>query len=454
MFEIDAPKATAVGVRVVPRDEEVAPMAPALSADLPSTLHYAPSPIQRRSAVNGISPGENEAVRRLSGGRVDLHGIGASLQRVPADDARLAAVHARSYAQGRQALVSEAADRGHELWHLAQQAMGRVRPTMQVQGRSVNADTSLEQEADRLGALIDRHSPSMPSGPADTASSATNLQVAPIQRKVTEFAVDTEDYLPPVPDLIDEIKHDYFKGTEKEINAKIRALMIDPKTSLTEVPTSIEATIEKIEDTDTKPARKTHMTSVVGKIGADEFSIRSRPGPENREIFEGGHLIPHELWSTTDPHVAEADGYANLVPMSRTMNVSKRYESGWRVVEKDIINKVEKLKGSATLRVGIEIDHQSYDISYQDIATFFGLTLETGKVGTDRIDLNSWFPVDITASTNPGTSKEKEIGRAFENPLHDLWTPITTKTQFITALQGTPLWSRMNGAIQDKILKL
>ena len=69
MFEIDAPKAAAAPSPATPRQTDAAPPTPVLSADLPSTLRYAESPIQRRTAINGISAGENEAVKHLSGGR-------------------------------------------------------------------------------------------------------------------------------------------------------------------------------------------------------------------------------------------------------------------------------------------------------------------------------------------------------------------------------------------------
>lgn len=41
---------------------------------------------------------------------------------------------------------------GHELTHVIQQAEGRVRPTTEIAGMSVNDDVSLEHEADVLGA--------------------------------------------------------------------------------------------------------------------------------------------------------------------------------------------------------------------------------------------------------------------------------------------------------------
>lgn len=127
-------------------------------------LNYQRSAIQRQALPapiaggthNGITAGENAAVKSLSGGRVDLHASGARLHQTHAADARLQAVGARSLAQGRTAIVSDSRDRGHELWHLAQQATQRVQASASVNGRPLNDDPKLEGEADRQGAIINR----------------------------------------------------------------------------------------------------------------------------------------------------------------------------------------------------------------------------------------------------------------------------------------------------------
>lgn len=48
---------------------------------------------------------------------------------------------------------------GHELAHVAQQAEGKVRATAQAKGLAINADPSLEREADELGARAARWEP-------------------------------------------------------------------------------------------------------------------------------------------------------------------------------------------------------------------------------------------------------------------------------------------------------
>lgn len=166
--------------------ESPTPRRPAASAG--RSLRPPPYGIEHADAVlperRGITARENAAVLALSGGRVDLHAVGASVQRVPSHHPRLQAVGARSLAQGREALVSRAADRGHELWHLAQQAMGRVQADSVEGGQPLNTRPALEREADAMSARISSFSgPVLPStAVAPIASPAP----APIQRTPEE----------------------------------------------------------------------------------------------------------------------------------------------------------------------------------------------------------------------------------------------------------------------------
>ena len=45
---------------------------------------------------------------------------------------------------------------GHEFAHVVQQAEGRVKPTVEVNGMPVNDNKGLEQEADRMGDKVAR----------------------------------------------------------------------------------------------------------------------------------------------------------------------------------------------------------------------------------------------------------------------------------------------------------
>lgn len=121
------------------------------SENIPSFL----STVQRKSeTINGITAEENSAVNQLTGGQVDLHSSGSKVENTSPNDSRLKDVGARSMAVGGDALIGDQRDRGHEIWHLAQQHMGMVKPTTTVNNQPVNDDPSLEKEADDMGAKI------------------------------------------------------------------------------------------------------------------------------------------------------------------------------------------------------------------------------------------------------------------------------------------------------------
>jgi hypothetical protein len=95
---------------------------------------------------NGL-PGDLKAgIESLSG--MDMSGV-----TVHRNSSQPAQLNALAYAQGNDIHLAPGQDQhlAHEAWHVVQQRQGRVRPTMQLQGVSVNDDESLEKEADAMG---------------------------------------------------------------------------------------------------------------------------------------------------------------------------------------------------------------------------------------------------------------------------------------------------------------
>jgi ribosomal protein S18 acetylase RimI-like enzyme len=107
----------------------------------------------------------NRVVGRFLQGRVSglperlKQGV-ESLSGLPMDDVRVhynspkpAELQALAYTQGNQIYVGPGQEQHlpHEAWHVVQQKLGRVRPTMQIDSMAVNADPSLESEAEQMG---------------------------------------------------------------------------------------------------------------------------------------------------------------------------------------------------------------------------------------------------------------------------------------------------------------
>ncbi|GAB3244675.1 eCIS core domain-containing protein [Chitinimonas naiadis] len=90
---------------------------------------------------------------QLKTGIEALSGMDMSGVRVHRNSPEPAQLNAWAYAQGNNIHLGPGQEHHlpHEAWHLVQQRQGRVRPTMQMAGVSVNDDATLEREADVMG---------------------------------------------------------------------------------------------------------------------------------------------------------------------------------------------------------------------------------------------------------------------------------------------------------------
>jgi hypothetical protein len=90
----------------------------------------------------------------LKAGVETLSGMSMDDVRVHRNSGQPAQLQAHAYARGTDIHLAPGQERHlpHEAWHVAQQKQGRVTPTMQMKGVSINDDVALEREADVMGA--------------------------------------------------------------------------------------------------------------------------------------------------------------------------------------------------------------------------------------------------------------------------------------------------------------
>lgn len=105
-------------------------------------------------AVLQQKPNNTGLPDNLKSGMENLSGMSLDHVKVHYNSPKPAAVQAHAYAQGSNIHLAKGQEKhlGHELGHVVQQAQGRVKPTTQVNGVSVNDNPALEREADQLGA--------------------------------------------------------------------------------------------------------------------------------------------------------------------------------------------------------------------------------------------------------------------------------------------------------------
>ncbi|MBY0574563.1 MAG: DUF4157 domain-containing protein [Undibacterium sp.] len=126
--------------------------------------HYATSPLQRREAAlpagSQVASQHTSALANHTGlpnqlktGIESLSGMSMAGVKVHYNSAKPAQLSALAFAQGSDIHLGPGQEQHlpHEAWHVVQQAQGRVKPTLQVQGLSVNNSHQLEFEADYMG---------------------------------------------------------------------------------------------------------------------------------------------------------------------------------------------------------------------------------------------------------------------------------------------------------------
>ncbi|MBQ4851959.1 DUF4157 domain-containing protein [Pseudoalteromonas sp. MMG012] len=126
---------------------------------LPSTT--APPLMQRKMHrfVKGLTRPHTQGLPpRLKRGMEKLTGVNLANVQVHYNSPKPALVQAHAYAQGKDIYLSPGQEKHlpHELGHIAQQALGMVKPTTEVNGVAVNDDPALEQQATDWGEMAVR----------------------------------------------------------------------------------------------------------------------------------------------------------------------------------------------------------------------------------------------------------------------------------------------------------
>lgn len=139
--------------------------------------HLSHPPVQRQGGANG-DENRSGIPDSLKGGLEQLSGMELSAVRVHYNSAKPAQLNADAYAQGQEIHLGPGQEKHlpHEGWHAVQQMQGRVKPTIQARGVSINDDEGLEREADVMGAKAAAHQPSKPLG-SDTKNATAVAQM-------------------------------------------------------------------------------------------------------------------------------------------------------------------------------------------------------------------------------------------------------------------------------------
>lgn len=198
------------------------------------------------------SPGLTGMPNVLKAGIESLSGVDLSDVRVHRNSSRPAELQAHAYAQGRDIHLAPGQEQHlpHEAWHVVQQAQGRVRPTMQMAGISVNDDGELEREADEMGEQALRGAPlRQPNEAAGPAQGSQVLQGA-FWEKVDDTYVWHGGHVKPDDSysLTEETRRGKTKSTKKNdygVYTKIAVPEVEAEDAAEDVASNEEAVEEE-----------------------------------------------------------------------------------------------------------------------------------------------------------------------------------------------------------------
>ena len=404
------------------------------------------APVQRAEPDRARRANDTGLPDTLKTGIEALSGVSLDQVKVHYNSAQPAQLNALAYAQGSDIHIAPGQERHlpHEAWHVVQQAQGRVKPTMQMKdGVAVNDDAVLEHEADVMGAkALDQSFQQRSLEGAVTIKRMNDL----VQRSVTYFDVDSVDYDPPGTDILETIDDADFTQTRKQISNNVRTFLHDPLVKTLSVPERVTATLEQSAKGAAHPDRQGSRSRNIGLIGRDEFRLKT--GED--ENFEGGHIIPHSLWDDDDNDVELAGSYVNLVPMSRTLNVID-----WCGKEDAIKEKLASIDDGDQLEVAIDICHQDYSLTNQQIAERFNLNIAFGHDPNKANRLSGWNLTNASVSwTHVETGSDMELSDVEENNLRNTHAEIEDVGELIKNLKSSSFWMRMSETLKEQLQTL
>ena len=262
----------------------------------------------------------------LKAGLEVLSGIDLSDIRVYRNSPRPAQLNALAYTQGTDIHLGPGHDKhlSHEGWHVVQQKQGRVNPTVQAKGVTINDDAALEQEATLMGARalqIPRREriTAFPERPeslwrglrkeGESKASGAFGEKAPLRFLSTHRIIQKAD--PDDPKIPYLVHFDAPLTTEEFIQLANSQLNLDPKIakwskvkdhydpSMSPVTVLVEASLIKksrSEKTASELGLKGDDTGTVP--GADERAEEFSEMPDGKEKQDLYDEIDQRYWDT------------------------------------------------------------------------------------------------------------------------------------------------------------
>jgi hypothetical protein len=131
------------------------------------------------------NPNKTGLPDQIKSGIESLSGMSMDHVKVHYNSSQPAQLNALAYAQGADIHLAPGQEQHlpHESWHVVQQAQGRVRPTFQTKGTTINDDPALEREADVMGGKAAQMGDSVSNTPT-TKTRSDGVSGGAVQRQI------------------------------------------------------------------------------------------------------------------------------------------------------------------------------------------------------------------------------------------------------------------------------
>jgi len=312
--------------------------------------------MQQEAATVQRAPNQTGLPDHLKMGVENLAGVSLDDTKVRYNSSRPASLKAVATTQGTEVDVAAGQEKfvPHEAWHLAQQKLGRVQPTTQVNGTPVNDDHGLEREADVMGARAESLGRSMmQSGPSAGQAAAPAQgaglrlgQDGPVQRASLsdEGADKVETPASAIMKALDLYKNQLYLPDDK--------VPASPETRAKVVRASIDKNSVKKE----KRKKSGLLSKITAMARAEQYIMQ---GADLLKFYDAGHLVADQLLRGSG---IESFEMWNLAPQVSALN-SPTYAY---IVEEEAVA-AANAGAEVEMKVSVEYPTDTYKVPLQTL---------------------------------------------------------------------------------------
>lgn len=395
-----------------------------------------PPAAKSRERQTGLPTGLRASIERLSG-------LALPDVKVHENSRRPAALEACAMTCGNEIFLGPGQEKhlAHEAWHVVQQRQGRVKSNLQVNNVRVSEDSSLEREADHMGARAAAGIISSKETMVTPATTAGPANAPVVQRKKVPATMGQNDF---GQFETTKFKEANDRGVEIALEFKPNKPKVDAKKIA--MSQSVKAIKEDGSAYATQPNMANRMVGA-GKPGAG-FTIDAPPSTNNPIYFDTKNLAANEDLKDTP---MSGNNPANQPDLGKNTNYILGYCYKDKPADPDKKTQAAAMydmpQGRKKKGAGMEFETAAYAIDGADKGKYYGSVKWSYKVaGTDAAPKVTSADITDISEASKGTPTANFMEAA------KLWN--TGKTQGTLKVIADPaVVYKMDGSTTENVAK-